>query len=225
MAVVGSLVLVACSGSDAAEVLSSDTTADEEVTDTDPPDTEAPATDAPVETEAPAETEVATTTTTTPPETTTTTSTTTTTTTTTSTTTTTIDPRSENDLTAIILFGDIEAGNEGARSIVDAIIADLERPTYLDRVDIVSASIADNVMELIIVGTSGYSTPEIVQEITVDVVTYLADIWADIDALCCGNNTAPRVNLTIDGANYILERDVLLAVDNRQMTPQQALGI
>lgn len=125
------------------------------------------------------------------------------------------------DVTAILMLDAIGDGE-----ITDAFVSDLEGGLLLDRVNVVDSALTnDGVAEIVIVGDSGYGTEEFQNEAAADVLVYFADLWSEQEWLCCGEKVHPRLNLTVDGRNWVIEQDVMLDVADRRMTPTAALGL
>jgi hypothetical protein len=135
---------------------------------------------------------------------------------------TTTDPAAEADLGAIAALGALRDGT--APDVVDSLIAILE-PSPLDRVDLISATLTDDgVANLVVVGTSGYGTPEYQLEASINTLNSLSNLW-DVPAFAGTGNVKIGLDLTVDGQQYLVPNESMVAVLNRQMTPQQALGL
>jgi len=137
-------------------------------------------------------------------------------------TTTTADPGDIADLTVLLVLGQIRDGE--APQIVDAFVSDLE-PFVLDRVDVVTAELGnEGLANVVIVGTSGYGTEQYQLEAAVDALTVCATLW-DTDTFRDVKNVRPGLDLTVDGRQFLVPYDSIIAVLDRRMTPQAALGI
>lgn len=172
-----------------------------EVADTEPeqttPDTDAPTTEAPTTTAAPTTTRAPTTT---------------------------VDPGAQADMVAITMLGNLRDGDPATADLAAAMIDAIE-PYPLDRVDVLSGFLDDvGTANLVIVATSGYGTDEYQIEAAVTTVSAMSELWdtppfAGLGAVKVG------LDLTVDGRQYVIPHDAMLGVLNRQITPQQALGL
>jgi hypothetical protein len=136
--------------------------------------------------------------------------------------TTTTDPAATADLGAIAALGALRDGT--APDVVDSLIEILE-PSPLERVDLISATLTDDgVANLVVVGTSGYGTPEFQVEAAIETLNSLSNLW-EVPSFSGIGKVKVGLDLTVDGQQYLVPNESMVAVLNRQMTPQQALGL
>ena len=123
----------------------------------------------------------------------------------------------------------VVGANDPASKLHEALIDAFENDLHWERLNAISATLPPDgsVGEpawLVIEGSSGYGTDEYQIKAASDAVAYLSDLWGS-DSFGPAVKIPLAVDMTLDGNHWRFAPETLIAVDQRTMTPDEALFV